>query len=386
MVNFFNRIVCLWVCSRQKLGSAILLLLLSIGAFSQEASKILVSDEPFDPKTTGNLSLAIDNLNFFKNNEYKSKYVDGFTLPGVWIRPKLLFYPDNKLRFELGGQVLTYNGRDEYKLYPWFSVLYMPVKHLSLRMGSLNEDQNHGLLSPVMDIEHFLMDKPEAGIQVKFKNHRLKSDLWIDWQKMIFKGDPYKERFVFGAVTELALLKTEKLELALPVTFNGLHEGGEIDLAPGLARTHIAVSEGIKFKKKLSGSIFKSWLLESYFLQSSYPEGETALPSNQGTAMYFRSGITSGYGNLLASYWQGARFFTPLGMPLFQNGAVNEPFAVNENKLWTLSYFYDRKIFNQSKFGFAFDWFYNPVTQEKSNSAALYMMVNLSVLFKKGAN
>ena len=250
MVNSSNKIRCSWRYSGHKLTYMVLLLLLSFGAFSQEASNILVSDDPFDPKTTGNLSLAIDNLNFFKNNEYKSAYVDGFTLPGVWIRPKLLYYPDNKLRFEIGGQVLAYNGRDEYKLYPWFSVLYRPVKHLSLRMGSLNEDQNHGLLSPVMDIEHYLIDKPEAGIQVKFKNHRLKSDLWIDWQKMIFKGDPYKERFVFGAVTELTLLKTKKLELTLPVTFNGLHEGGEIDLAAGLARTHIAVSEGVKFKKK----------------------------------------------------------------------------------------------------------------------------------------
>ena len=370
----------------QKLICLFLLVLLSFGGSAQDVSKIFVSDEPFDPKSTGKLSLAIDNLNFFKNNEYKSKYVDGYTLTGTWVRPKLLFYPDKQLRFELGGEVLTYNGRDDYKFYPWFSVLYQPKRNLSLRMGNLNRDQNHGLPEPLMDSEHFINGQPEAGIQVKFKNQRFKADLWIDWQKMIFKGDPFKERFVFGAVTELILLKAENSKLSLPITFNGLHEGGEIDTAPGLAHTYLTVSEGIKFGHQLGGSLFKSWLIESNLFQSTYPQGETALPSKKGTAFYLRGGITSGYGNLMAGFWQGRHFFTPLGMPLFQNGALNEPFAVSQNRLLTLSYLYDRKIFDQSKFGFAFDLFYNPVTHKPSNSAALYLVVNLSVLFKKSVN
>jgi hypothetical protein len=386
MNNFFNRIASSKSILGHKLLFTIILTFISFGGFAQEASQIFISDEPFNPKTTGKLSLAIDNLNFFKNNEYKSKYVDGYTLTGTWVRPKLLFYPDKQLRFELGGEILTYNGRDDYKFYPWFSVLYQPKKNFSLRMGNLNEDQNHGLPEPLRDSEHFINGQPEAGIQAKFKNQRFKADLWIDWQKMIFKGDPFKERFVFGAVTELTLFKAENSKLSLPITFSGLHEGGEIDTAPGLAHTYLTISEGIRFDHQLSGSLFKSWLIESTLFQSTYPEGETVLPTKKGTAFYLRGGITSGYGNLTAGFWQGHHFFTPLGMPLFQNSALNEPFGVRQNRLLTLSYLYDRKIFDQSKFGFAFDLFYNPATRRPSNSAALYLVVNLSVLFKKSVN
>jgi len=366
-----------------RLTGTLLLLLLFFGAFSQEGSGIFVSDEPFAPQKTGNLLIAVDNLNFFKNNEYKSKYVDGYTLTGAWIRPKLLFYPDKKFRFEIGGQVLKYNGQDEYITFPWFAAVYQPKKNLSIRMGSLNEDRNHGLIEPVMDKEHFMAGQPEAGLQAKYRNSRIAADLWIDWQKMIFKGDPFKERFVFGVVTETTLIDANKLKLTLPVTFNGLHQGGEIDTDPGLAITHIAISEGFKLSKKLDGAFLKSWFAESYLLQSTYPKGETALPGTNGTAVYFLAGITSGYGQISGGYWQGSRFFTPLGMPLFQNSALDQPYAIDQNRLWTLSYLYDRKIFDQSRFGFVFDLYYDPFTQKLSNSAALCLMINFSVLFRK---
>ena len=95
----------------KNLASTFLLFLLFANLFAQEGSGIFVSDEPFAPQKTGNLFLAVDNLNFFKNNEYKSKYVDGYTLTGAWIRPKLIYYPDKKFRFEIGGQILGYTGR-----------------------------------------------------------------------------------------------------------------------------------------------------------------------------------------------------------------------------------------------------------------------------------
>ena len=369
----------------QKLIVICLLVSLSIGVSAQEISRIFIADEPIDSMAKGKVLVAVDNLNFFKNNEYKSDYVEGYTLTGAWVRPKLLYYPDSKLRLELGGEVLAYNGSDEYKLYPWFSALYIPIKNLFFRMGNLNQDQNHGLSEPMMDSEHFLTDKPEAGIQAKYENHNLKADLWIDWQKMIFKGDPFKEQFVFGVLSELTLFKTETLELSLPLAFNGMHQGGEIDSAQGLATTCLTISEGFKLQKRLGGSLLKSCFLESTILQSAYPEDYTALPGNYGTAFHLRAGISSKYGNIATGYWQGSNFYTPLGMPLFQNGAAGRADAITLNRLWTFAYRFDRKIFNQSRFGFNFDLFYNPLLQQTSNSAALYLVINLSFLCRKKA-
>jgi hypothetical protein len=365
------------------LACTLLQLLLFANVFAQEGSGIFVSNEPFAPQKTGNFFLAIDNLNFFKNNEYKSKYADGYTLAGMWIRPKLLYYPDKKLRLEIGGQVLAYSGRDDYKLYPWFSVLYIPAKHVTFRMGNLNQDRNHGLAEPMMDSEHFFKERPEFGIQAKYNNRKFNADLWIDWQKVIFKGDPYKERFVFGAVTDLTLFKNEQRRLSLPISFNGLHEGGEIDVAPGPAQTHIVVSEGLKYEYETGGALIKSGLLQVYFLQSTYPLHETALPGKSGIAFFIQTAMNTDYGTFLSGYWQGNRFFTPLGSPPYQNGAIGQEAFNDKLHLLVFSYRYDRKIFDQSKFGFTSDLFYNPSLNKLSNSAALFLMVNLSFLCRK---
>jgi hypothetical protein len=383
MIDFSNTIIRFISGSGKKLIGALLLVLLSYGVFSQQGPGLIVNYQRVDSASTGNLILEINNLNFFKDNEFKSKYIDGYTLTGMWIRPKLLYYPDKKFRLELGGQVLAYNGREDYKLYPWFSAVYMPTKHITFRIGNLNQDQNHGLAEPVMDSEHLLKDRPEAGIQVKFNHERWSADLWIDWQKMIFKGDPYKERFVFGTAGSVTLFQNEKRKLVMPIVFNGLHEGGEIDAAPGPAQTHIVVSEGVKYEYETGGALVKSGRLECSFLQSTYPQNETALPGKSGIGFFIQTAMNTDYGTFASGYWQGNRFFTPLGMPLYQNGAVGQVAAVDKNRLFVFSYRFDHKIFDQSRFGFVSDLFYNPTTRRISNGAALYLTVNLEFLAAK---
>ncbi len=385
MSDFTNSLLRSTSSRVQKLMGAFLLVLLSLSAFSQEGPVLYVNHAYADSPSVGKLMVEINNLNFFKDNEFKSKYIDGYTLTGMWLRPKLLYYPDEKFRLELGGQVLAYNGREDYKLYPWFSAVYMPTKNVAFRMGNIDQNQNHGLAEPVMDSEHILKDKPEAGFQAKFNFGRWNADLWIDWQKMIFKGDPYKERFVFGTAGAVTLFQNEKRKLSMPIVFNGLHEGGEIDAAPGPAQTHIVVSEGVKYEYKTGGELVKSGRLECSFLQSTYPQNETALPGKSGFGFFIQTAMNTDYGTFATGYWQGNRFFTPLGMPLYQNGAAGQVAAVEVNRLVVLSYRYDHKIFDQSRFGFASDLFYNPSTRKISNAAALYLTVNLSILCSKKA-
>jgi len=385
MIDFINTIIRSTSGSGKKLIGALLLVFLSYGVFSQQGSGLIVNYQRVDSASAGNVILEINNLNFFKDNEFKSKYIDGYTLTGMWIRPKLLYYPDKKLRLELGGQVLAYHGREDYKLYPWFSAIYMPTEHVTFRMGNLNQDQNHGLAEPVMDSEHILKDKPEAGFQAKFNFARWNADFWIDWQKMIFKGDPYKERFVFGTAGSVTLFENEKRKLSMPIVFNGLHEGGEIDAAPGPAQTHIVVSEGLKYEYETGGALIKSGRLECSFLQSTYPQNETALPGKSGIGFFIQTAMNTDYGTFASGYWQGNRFFTPLGMPLYQNGAIGQVASVDVNHLLVFSYRFDHKIFDQSRFGFVSDLFYNPSTRKISNCAALYLTVNLSILCSKKA-
>ena len=72
MIHLLTRKVAKFKSFRLKLTGMLLLLLLFSRAFSQDGSGIFVSDESFAPQKTGNLYLAVNNLNFFHNNEYKS--------------------------------------------------------------------------------------------------------------------------------------------------------------------------------------------------------------------------------------------------------------------------------------------------------------------------
>ena len=43
-------------------------------------------------------------------------------------------------------------------------------------MGSLNDYRNHGLIEPVLDKDHFMVSRPEAGIHAKYKSSRFMAD------------------------------------------------------------------------------------------------------------------------------------------------------------------------------------------------------------------
>ena len=340
--------------------------------------------ESFRPDSTGNLYFAFDNVNFFKNNEYKSECATGYTLTGAWLRPKIVFYPDKKLRMELGGNVLKYNGREEYyHLSPWFNVHYQPTDKIAIILGNLNSDKNHLLPEPLYDPERFLTSRPEAGLQVRYNSGKLNADFWIDWQQFIVKGDPFKERFAFGVAANFKIFEQNKSTLSLPVVFYGLHQGGEIDSAPGLAQSYITITPGISFKKVYSDRTFKGWNLNASYSRSTYPKDDVLFTESHGRGVYVNGTIETRLGALTAAYWHGHQFYTPQGGPLFQNLPDNGTKIIPENELLNLKYHFTRQIMSETFFGFVFDYYYDTLRKQTMNSAALYLIINFGVAPKR---
>ena len=60
------------------------------------------------------LRVEIDNLSFFHDNEYTGKLVNGYSLPGLWVQPKLTFNPIRQIGLELGLHALIFNGANKY--------------------------------------------------------------------------------------------------------------------------------------------------------------------------------------------------------------------------------------------------------------------------------
>jgi len=380
MTHNSNTIIYAWLRFCKGLIFA-LLLLSGFRSFGQNDYPIFRYHEPFQPDSTGKFYFALDNVNFFKNNEYKGEIATGYTLTGAWLRPKVVYYPDAKLRMEFGGQVLKYNGREKIDhLSPWFNVQYVPTDKISLILGNLNADQNHQLPEFLADPELFLIAKPEAGLQAKYNSKRFSADLWIDWQQFILEGDPFKERFAFGAVASYQIVQKNNLSLSVPLIFYGLHEGGEIDTAPGLAKSSITVTTGLAFKKTISDNLFKGWGLKANYSLSTYPKDNLIPEVSKGWGAYINGNIDTRLGGLTLAYWHGHQYYTPQGAVLYQNLSNTGTAMIPENKLINLKYHFFHEIMPSTYFGFVFDYYYDTINRQTMNSEGLYLIVNFEVL------
>lgn len=358
----------------------IILVFAALQATAQNEYRLFKSYEPFKPDSTGNFYFAVDNVNFFKNNENKLERSIDYTITGTLLRPKAVYYPDPKLRMEFGGHILKYTGRDDYAhISPWFNVHYQPTDKIAVILGNLDADQNHLLPEQLYNPELYYTATPEAGIQARYNSSRFSSDLWIDWQQMILPGDPYKERFVFGARTDLVILNENGAALSFPFTMYGLHEGGTIGTARGLAKSFITVTPGLVFKKRLPGKRFTDWGLNTLFSLSTYPKDDVIFKQANGWGFFANGTINSTFGGLSAAFWHGHLFYTPQGGPIFQSYTGTGTDWITNHVLIDLKYHYQYQIMKDTFFGFMFDYYYDTLRKVAVNSEGLYLIVNFGV-------
>ena len=75
----------------------LIMILTGVQATGQNEYNLLKFYEPFKPDSTGTFYIAVDNANFFKNNENKLMRSADYTITGAFFRPKAVYYPDPKL-------------------------------------------------------------------------------------------------------------------------------------------------------------------------------------------------------------------------------------------------------------------------------------------------
>lgn len=370
-----------------KLKQIAILLIFNLALLSaqgQNSYDLFKTYEPFRPDSTGPFYVAVDNVNFFKNNENKLNRSIDYTLTGTMLRPKAVYYPDSKLRLELGGHILKYNGREDYAhLNPWFNAYYKPTDKISVIIGNLNADQNHLLPEQLYNPELFYTAPPEVGLQTIYKSTRFSADLWIDWQQMILPGDPIKERFVFGTKTNLVVMATKEATLSLPLSFYGVHHGGTIGTAPGLATSFITITPGLMYKKKIASKVFTELELTSSFSLSTYPKDDVIFKQSSGWGTYLSGNLNSRFGGITAAFWHGHLFYTPQGTPIFQNYITSENEWTTNKNLIDLKYHYHYQIIKDTFFGFMFDYYYDTIRKTAVNSEGLYLILNFGVIPKR---
>lgn len=229
------------------------------------------------------LRLKVDADAFFVDNEFSGSYVTGYTLPGAWVRPAVVYNPLQAIHLELGVQGLFYSGATRYPNYayhdialwkgsqyqrgihavPWFRA-DAKVGPLAFTLGNLHRDDSgltdkygrrlhsrfHNLPLPLYNPELQHSSDPEMGAEVRLSVPRYSLDAWVDWQSFLFQMDTHQEAFIAGISQSVELYRSKpsssEFSLILPAQVLFQHRGGEIDDTHTGAQTLVNLAGGLR--------------------------------------------------------------------------------------------------------------------------------------------
>lgn len=308
----------------------IMMFMMCISMNAQMDTLLFVRDYHIDSLSQGTLAVEIDNISFFKDNEYDAKQVVGYTLPGLWIQPKVTYQPLSNIKIEAGVHSLIFFGKRKYPntayqdIASWKGYDYMDGTHLlpyfraNFQMGKVNVvlgdiygGSNHRLIDPLYSPELNLTSDPEMGLQMLVDLKRWHLDAWVDWQSFIFKNDMHQESFVFGGNSEVRLGKG----WTLPVQAIVQHRGGElqVDEERGHVNTLINYSAGICYYKVFGQSWMDRLNADTHFTGYLLQKGQV-LNVDNGWGAYAHCGLHFKPGlQFDASYFYNSTFVSLLG-------------------------------------------------------------------------
>lgn len=336
-------------------GLFLLLILLLAGTANLHAQideRLFERDHRIDPGKKGELLLELDNLSFFKDNEYEGNYQKGYTLPGLWIQPKLVYYPLDMMKIELGLNLLRYWGTNYYPnthytgipawnenratrglghLLPYFRFQVQLYEHVNVVLGNLYGGASHRLSEPLYHPEYNLTADPEAGVQLLFDYRHFTLDGWMDWQSFIYGGDDHQEQFVAGISSKVKFMKPEsRLQLDLPLQLIFRHQGGEIDSVDASVKTWLNAGTGIELSYRFGRRYLEKMSFNVRGFYSSQQAGKV-LPVGKGWGFDTNLSAEVKDFKLLAGYWKCDDFFTIEGNPFFGCLSTFDPGKVFRN-------------------------------------------------------
>lgn len=309
---------------------------------AQLADRLYKTDYKIDPERKGELRVELDNLSFFRDNEYAGGVMDGYSLPGIWIQPKAVYYPLENIKLEAGVHLLRYWGASKYPnmayrdiavwkgdqyqhgfhALPFFRAQIALSQQVNIVLGDIYGGANHQLIEPLYSPELNLTDDPEAGLQLLYSARPVDLDVWVNWQSFIFRQDVHQEAFIVGLSTRFKLNAPDsRFHFYVPVQGVIQHRGGEIDtIYTRSVQTLMNGAAGIGAVWHIGHSLFKNVNVE---LDGTgyYQQAGTLWPFNQGAGLYARASADIYDFRVKTSYFAGHHFISMLGLPFY--GAVS---------------------------------------------------------------
>lgn len=311
---------------------ALAFFIMFILARAADAQDIHTSD------SAGELSFSLRSMQFFRNNEYtnqitgsdfnltgelpgyleKSLWIEGYTLPGFFLRPELVYSPTGKVSLRAGGHFLKYWGDEGFeRIRPVFSTSVDLSSSTTLILGSLAGSDSHKMFDPHFNSERLYTDYDEQGIQVTTSAKRFFNDAWINWKNFIFKGDEEREIFTFGESFRYDLNVSEFMDIEIPLQLQFKHFGGQVSNYPERVTTFFNATGGLRLNADITGGKHgRAGIEYTHFLNSVIPSRDTYI-LNEGSASWWRLHYNLKRLYLGAGYWFAEDFYAPDGNGIY---------------------------------------------------------------------
>jgi len=299
------------------------------------------SDARIDSTLYRQLFIEVDNLSFFKNNEYNSTVQKGYTLPGFWLQLKTTYYPFVNLKLEAGAHsiwfwgatrypafayidISTWSGRDyshNVHVLPFFRASLAFSKNVQVIIGNIYGGSNHGLIDPLYNSELNLSADPEAGVQLLYHSPWLDFDGWLDWISFIYRLDTHQESFITGFSSTFKVNPaTSRFHIYFPLQGLAQHRGGELEITDAYNYTAYNGAVGVGMRWNLNRSVLKYMNIETDIV--GYKDASTmAYTLWKGFGVYTKFAMRLQNFHLTAAHWSCKDFVPLLGNPFY--GAVS---------------------------------------------------------------
>jgi len=323
---------------------ALLLFLFPVTVNAQLWDRMFNEQYRIDTADTRALKLELNATAFFRDNEYDSHITKGYSLPGTWLQPKLIFNPIEQIHLELGAHAIIFDGSNKYPNYayhdiatwkgsqyqkgahvlPWFRA-QADLKHLTFILGNIYGAQTHQLIDPMFNPEQNISSDPEMGFQMLLDRNHIHLDTWLNWQSYIFEEDSHQEAFTVGVNSQIKWGSNEhRLRWSTPIQLLIQHRGGEQDTTSMGIQTLCNASAGLRLdytpknQKTLTTLSAEINLLGSYQQSGKLWPFITGFASHAaiGTTLWDKLGLKIGYFDAPKQYANlyGSPFFSTISI------------------------------------------------------------------------
>ena len=270
------------------------------------------------------LSLRIKSMNFIKNYEYYNPIIEGYTLPGFYFQPELVYAPSSKITLRAGTHFLKYHGKEKFSLIrPVLSTTVYLLKTTTLTIGTLSGSDKHQLFDPHFNSERMYNAYSENGFQLITRTNNLFNDNWLSWENYILKGDSVREVFTIGESFKYTSSPVAGiLHFEFPVQFQLKHFGGQISNYSEHVETHFNLATGIRMNIDLADKRYGQAGIEYIQFINKLFAGQTSSGITYGYASWLRFHYTYKIFYAGAAYWKGHNFDSPNGNNIY--GSISD--------------------------------------------------------------